>query len=88
MFAGLPFYSHCVCVCGNSQYAIPECKNATTFASHTLFDRFNAILILILHTPRVIIPKWYVYRKKITHFCGGILWFKLLAQHTYGEIKW
>ena len=37
------FYSHC----GNvsySQYAIAECKNATT---HT-FDRFNAILNLIL----------------------------------------
>jgi hypothetical protein len=91
MFAGLPFYSHCVCVCvcvcSNSQYAIPECKNATTFP-HTLFafDRFNAILILILPaTHRVIIPKWYVYRKKITHFCGSILWFKLLALHAYGK---
>lgn len=69
MFAG--FYSHC----GNvsySQCAIPECKNATT---HT-FDRFNAILNLILPrnnmNTRVIILQWCVYHTKITRFCGCI----------------
>lgn len=74
------FYSHC----GNvsySQYAIAECKNATT---HT-FDRFNAILNLILprnsnnnnmntsyHSPMVCLP----------HKNHSLLWL-----HFYG-LSW
>lgn len=78
------FYSHC----GNvsySQYAIPECKNATT---HT-FDRFNAILNLLLprnnmntsyHSAMVCLP----------HKNHSLLWlhfYGLSSEHS-GAVGW